>query len=474
MERMKKDIEKAQKKHKAGTIPVEAFVKGPRKASPEWPRSGDRLQIFKATLQGIVEALERNIVHMHKRAQEFGSWSDSHVETVALNHTLIVESIFSHMRVLEGNSHTTRAGLMQAVIMSKLQRIDLMYPPAFLPTHMTTPEALRYEGREAQAAFGSREKRGAAFIERARGTAQDALDKQVGKEQKARDKLSKAHEMGGSIVYENHNGEKIERALEPGECLSPLHFRVMGAFLPGWLEAVVEGQRKLQWTDECIKNQLVLVIKDKTLLKHLKNVPEFGLSKGSIFAKADGVLPVSSGSRTMKLCRLLLFVTAEAKASQHDDDDEPCAIPLKEDDVRTAMAAAEPRRRGSKAKSDDRGAGAEQEVDKLAVQIQAAARAATSQDESRFHPGRGESTSSSGSDLEAPGPPVFSEWLSLSSSSSGEEEVEREEEEERRRNSVKEGIRGEEEEEKEENGGGRRREEEEQEKGDGKRRAEEK
>ncbi len=94
--------------------------------------------------------------------------------------------------------------------------------------------------------------------------------------------------------------------------------------------------------------------------------------------------------------------------------------------------------------------------------------------ESRFHPGRGESTSSSGSDLEDPGPPLLSEWLSLSSSSSGEEEVEREEEEERRRNSVKEGIRGEEEEEKEENGGGRRREEEEQEKGDGKRRAEEK
>jgi len=83
--------------------------------------------------------------------------------------------------------------------------------------------------------------------------------------------------------------------------------------------------------------------------------------------------------------------------------------------------------------------------------------------ESRFHPGRGESTSSSGSDLEAPGPPVLSEWLSLSSASSGEEEVEREEEEERRRNSVKERIRGEEEEEKEENGGGRRREEQEQE-----------
>jgi hypothetical protein len=95
--------------------------------------------------------------------------------------------------------------------------------------------------------------------------------------------------------------------------------------------------------------------------------------------------------------------------------------------------------------------------------------------ESRFHPGRGESTSSSGSDLEAPGPPVLSEWLSLSSSSSGEEEVEREEEEERRRNSVKERIRGEKEEEKEENGGGRRREQEGAGgAGDGKRRAEEK
>jgi hypothetical protein len=44
--------------------------------------------------------------------------------------------------------------------------------------------------------------------------------------------------------------------------------------------------------------------------------------------------------------------------------------------------------------------------------------------ESRFHPGRGESTSSSGSALEASRPPVLSERLSLSSSSSGEEEVE--------------------------------------------------
>ena len=44
--------------------------------------------------------------------------------------------------------------------------------------------------------------------------------------------------------------------------------------------------------------------------------------------------------------------------------------------------------------------------------------------ESRFHPGRSESTSSSRSALEAPRPPVLSERLSLSSSSSGEEKVE--------------------------------------------------
>jgi hypothetical protein len=52
--------------------------------------------------------------------------------------------------------------------------------------------------------------------------------------------------------------------------------------------------------------------------------------------------------------------------------------------------------------------------------------------ESRFHQGRGESASSSGSDLEPPGPPVLSEVLSLSSSSSGEEQVERKDQEERR------------------------------------------
>ena len=108
------DIAKAVgKTTTAGRVaPVVAFVPGGGDVQKALPGSGQRLSVFGATIKGIIAALKRNLLYAGQRAEELKEWSDEALTACALNHTLPVESIFSHMRALEDNSHRTRAPLM--------------------------------------------------------------------------------------------------------------------------------------------------------------------------------------------------------------------------------------------------------------------------------------------------------------------------------------------------------------------------
>ena len=111
---------------------------------------------FQKKTPGITDDLRRNIVSLSQEAAEMSHWTDVHVQTMTLNHTLIVESIFAHMHNLETKSKVTRGPLMKAAILCKLDPTNLFNPPRFLPRHIATPNAIRHEGHERQAGYGSR------------------------------------------------------------------------------------------------------------------------------------------------------------------------------------------------------------------------------------------------------------------------------------------------------------------------------
>ena len=270
----------------------------------------------------------------------------------------MVETIFSHMRELEGDSKTTRAGLMEAVIMNKLEGISISAPPQFLPAHITAESALREEGRDAEAGYGSRAKRGAALLRRAIENAGAAELR--GKEKKARQqsKVAAAEGSQGGKVFEvDMEGEKTVRALAAGERLKPRHFRKMGQFITEWMDLIKENEKTLGWTTKIIENQIVLINshkpKSKALTRACKNATGLQGAKGKpIFKDASSRIPETAGDRATKLPRVLAFVHAEGTVEDrdHGDASEVWELAIEKDPVAGQPGGLESsRRHGSQA-----------------------------------------------------------------------------------------------------------------------------
>jgi hypothetical protein len=188
---------------------VGAYLRARAQRESEYPGSGRRDKVFQGTLQGIMDALNRNIVQLSKRAvraQELHSWDDEHLHACASNHTLIVESIFSHMRRLEDHSHVTRGPWREAVVILKLHPVDLTEPPSFLPQHLTSEAGISSEGREAEAGLGSRARRGEAHFKQERLEAEAAATRISNREEASAAKLTTAalELEGGSILSALH------------------------------------------------------------------------------------------------------------------------------------------------------------------------------------------------------------------------------------------------------------------------------
>jgi hypothetical protein len=336
----------------------------------EWPGSGKRELIFKKTLQGISDALCRNIVSLSQKAAEMSHWTDAHVQTMALNHTLIVESVFAHMRNLETKSKVTRGPLMEAVIMCKLDPTNLFNPPPFLPRHITTPNAIRHEGREAQAGYGSRRKRGAALLAKAVELATQARDKREKRDTTRAAKVQSAQDSGGGMVYERgDDNEHRLRSLVAGERLKWEHFLEMGAHLDEWLTAFTSNDTRLKWSDRFIQNQLLLINseeKSRALIVQLKQVSCFSSRGKSLFAlrREDGsrMIPTTTGNRGQKVLRLVQYIMAEQRAVDGDTGISEFWRAATHEEVQADLlsrVSVGARREGSKAASGTRNVTAE-------------------------------------------------------------------------------------------------------------------
>jgi len=168
-----------------------------------------------------------------------------------VDHTLIVESIFSHMRALEQNSHTTRGPLMETAVMAKLDPVSLVSPPEFLPPHVTTPNMMRHEGREAEARYGGRRKRGAGLLRKARSAVEVRGTRRQKREQAGVIKMSLAHDTAGGLVYvRGVDNELRTRELAPGERLTWVHLASMGSDLSSWVAGVASNAPGLD-DDDC-------------------------------------------------------------------------------------------------------------------------------------------------------------------------------------------------------------------------------
>jgi len=271
-----------------------SFTTSRQERESDWPGSGMRDLIYKKTLTGILDALKRNIVHASARAEQISGWQSEHLQTAVSNHTLMVESIFSHMRALEQNSHTTRGPLMEAAVMAKLDPVSLVSPPKFLPLHIATPSMMRHEGREVEARYGGRRKRGAALLDKSRAVASVRGSRRQKRDQAGAIKMSLAHDTAGGVVYERGgDGERMTRELAPGERLTWAHLASMGSYLSSWVDAVVSNAPGLKWTAKRVEQQLVLVNtldKSKALLKILTAVPEFKPRGKCIFRQVVSLL----------------------------------------------------------------------------------------------------------------------------------------------------------------------------------------
>jgi len=347
VEKMEVDIGRASKKRKTDVVPNQGFVAGPQ--VEEWPASGRRDRLFKTTLCGVADAIQRNLLGTAKLAETMCRWKPEHIETAALNHTLPVESMFSHMRRLESESKQTRCALMEAVLFLKVYgNMDLRSPPSFLPAHLTTPEGMRSEGRESEARYGSRQERGAAHMVKARAEA-EAADIRVQTRAAATGyRKALAQETEGAVVYVCLDGVNLStRTLLPGEALTPFILMQMGPFLGEWLTEVKLNNKALKWTDVRIKSQLVLVnskAKGADLLVKLRAQEEFhckGDPSKSLFRNEDGQIALTTGARADRLLKLLIYVTCEAVSPCEDDDsgeNVPCD-PVTSAKIRAAWAA---------------------------------------------------------------------------------------------------------------------------------------
>jgi len=148
----------------------------------------------------------------------------------ALNNTKPVESIFSHMRALEENSHRTRAPLMEDVIGAKLEPVSFVSPPDFLPAHIITPENLWGEGRDAQTGMGSRMATGATALKYHISEGARKVEKTDKREKAAAQQRQDASETVGVIVWEcAEGGGKVVR-VAPGERSTFSHLETMGQY----------------------------------------------------------------------------------------------------------------------------------------------------------------------------------------------------------------------------------------------------
>ena len=388
--KMDEHMGKAQQKKaqsKDAVPDVRGFGKGSYASSraglnAQWPRSGVRDLILKKTLKGVADAFFRNIVGASEKAREMAGWTDAHLQAVASNNTLMVESIFSHMRRLEDGSKATRGPLMEAVIMAKLDPVSLVTPPKFLPAHMTTPAALRAEGREAEAGYGSRRKRGKALLAKAKVLAQERAGRREKRSSATAAKVVAAQESGGGKVYERQQDDTYAlRELAGGERLTWQILLGMGPQLQAWLEGVRTNARELQWTDDRIKKQLTLINtlqKSTRLLKELSTLDTFTSRKKPIFGRdGDGTIPTTTGARGDKLMRLMQYVMAEARTQAVETGLSEFWRAATEKEISSDLEVqARPRRPNSQATAETRSATGDDEPEPVPTEEEAAAAAA--------------------------------------------------------------------------------------------------
>ena len=108
------------------------------------------------------------------------------------------------------------------------------------------------------------------------------------------------------------------RRLEPGERQSCDILDAMGESLEAWLREVGGGGKKMEWIDAVLQRQITLINliqKDTNLLSILRKDDTFETRSVNIFHKADGQIPVTTGSRQDKLMRVIRFAQAEWKCS---------------------------------------------------------------------------------------------------------------------------------------------------------------
>ena len=298
-----------------------AFKQARAAREAHYPGSGDRDMIFLASLKGLVAALRRNILYAVERRDELDKFSDEQLSTFALNNTLLVESIFSHMRRRHDGSHSERGPLSEAVILTKLEPVSLEDPPRFLPRHIRTPEAIRREGRDAQAGYGGRRVRGRAALARAIEKGKARVANVARLEASAANKIAQAEETSGAVVYEDEGAEEpTHRELAAGERLTGEHLTKMGRFIGPWLDGVKVGQRALKWTQQRIEYQLVLVntvTKSSRLIERLGKCDFFRRNGKPILVKPGDRLATGPGKdgRAGQLSRLLAFVAIEGGLS---------------------------------------------------------------------------------------------------------------------------------------------------------------
>jgi hypothetical protein len=211
---------------------------------------------------------------------------------------------------------------MEAIILCKLQSsISLTQPPPFLPAHITSEEGLRFEGREAEAGYGSRARRGAAHLAKLREEADRKAANDDQRKGAALAKLQSAQDTGGGVIFtDSQDNVLARRTLSPGERLSWRVVVEMGAHFASWLDGVSGGQSDLKWTDALLQRQIVLINSEQkasSLLKELAAVDDFKVRGKPIFGPhGTHKLSSTTGSRENKLNRVLQYVFAEGRAKQ--------------------------------------------------------------------------------------------------------------------------------------------------------------
>ena len=211
--------------------------------------------------------------------------------------------------------------------MAKLHMVSLLEPPAFLPPHITTESSMRAEGREAEARYGSRAKRGAAQLSKVRQEATQRTQRDTQKEESRSAKLVAAQELRGGVIFSGvgDDGQPIKRVMEPGERLSWNHILGMGDAMKEWVDRVWKNDAELRWTAQALERQIILINsieKDSALLRELKQVTMFQSRCNPIFGKGGNrQLSSTSGSRNDKLARVLQYVWAEGRSMKDTADD---------------------------------------------------------------------------------------------------------------------------------------------------------